>query len=415
MLKKLRIKFIVISISSLFVFLSIILTVVNVINYTKVSNDADNITEILAENGGNFGMDDQFNGQTPPQIPQGNQGPNQGGNPFDRRETKFDTRYFYVKLNTQGEVIEANVNNTISFTQDEATDFALSVYTTEKVGWYGDFRYRVTKTSNETIVIAIDYSRELAPSRTVLITSIIVSSVGLLLSLIILFAISNLIIKPVKESIEKQKQFISNASHELKTPITIISANNEIIEMSCGESEETNSISRQVRKLTSMVKALNNLAKIDEIDKISEFTKFNLSNALNDIANPFVEVFNSKDKTLKLDIKENIMFKGNEAMIKELASIILENALKYSKTNASFSLDIVEERITISERNDGEDIKTGELDEVFERFYRSDDVRAKSIEGSGLGLSIAKEITNLHGGRIKAKGEDGDFTIKVEF
>lgn len=413
MLKKLRIKFIGISISSLFVFLVLILAIVNIINYSKVANDADMITEILARNDGGFPTEQGRN--EPPAFPDGQNPFENGDNPFQRRETRFDTRYFFVKINENGDVVETNVDNTITYSQEEAKEFALSVYTKESVGWSGDFRYRVVKNGNETIVVAIDYSRELAPSRTVLITSAIVCGAGLLISLIILFAISNLVIKPVKESIEKQKQFISNASHELKTPIAIIGTNNELIELSNGESDETNTISRQIRKLTEMVNQLNRLSNIDEIDKISEFAKFDLSKALSEVAEPYYEVFKSDGKELTCNIASDIEFKGDEAMMKELASIILENALKYSKTKATFDLNIVENRITIYERNDSEDSFEGELDEVFERFYRSDDVRARSIEGSGLGLSIAKQITNLHGGRIKAKGEEGDFTIKVEF
>lgn len=405
MLKKLRLKFIITAISSVAIFLGVILMIVNLINYSNVADRADMVTSKLIEEGGKFNPefkpDENF-------IPKD----------FDeeRKEMRFDTRYFSVKLTKKGEIIDTNIN-TISYTEAEAQEFALSVYEKYgKTGWLGDFRYRVSeKTDGEIIVVAADFSRELAPSRTVLYTSLIVFGAGLLLSLIFLIGISNIVINPVKDAIEKQKEFISNASHELKTPLTVISANNELLEIAHGESEETDTISRQVRKLSTLVKSLNNLANIDEINKLVEFEKINLSNLLADSAKPFKELFSKDGKELSLNIEKDIEYRGNEAYLKELISIILENAYKYTKTKAELSLKLEENRITILEKNDGEDIKDGDLDEIFERFYRSDDVRAKAIEGSGLGLSIAKEIVSLHGGRIKAKGEDSNFVIKVEF
>ena len=405
MLKKLRLKFIITAISSVAIFLGVILMIVNLINYSNVADRADMVTSKLIEEGGKF---------NPEFKPDENFVPKD----FDeeRKEMRFDTRYFSVKLTKKGEIIDTNIN-TISYTEAEAQEFALSVYEKYgKTGWLGDFRYRVSeKTDGEIIVVAADFSRELDPSRTVLYTSLIVFGAGLLLSLIFLIGISNIVINPVKDAIEKQKEFISNASHELKTPLTVISANNELLEIAHGESEETDTISRQVRKLSTLVKSLNNLANIDEINKLVEFEKINLSNLLADSAEPFKELFSKDGKELSLNIEKDIEYRGNEAYLKELISIILENAYKYTKTKAELSLKLEENRITILEKNDGEDIKDGDLDEIFERFYRSDDVRAKAIEGSGLGLSIAKEIVSLHGGRIKAKGEDSNFVIKVEF
>ena len=404
MLKKLRLKFIISAISSVTIFLGLILMIVNLINYSNVADQADMVTSKLIEEGGKFNPEFKPNDEFIPKDFND-----------ERKEMRFDTRYFSVKLTKKGEIIATNIN-TISYTEAEAQEFALSVYENYgKTGWLGDFRYRVSeKVDGEVIVVAADFSRELAPSRTVLYTSLIVFGAGLLLSLIFLIGISNIVINPVKDAIEKQKEFISNASHELKTPLTVISANNELIEIRDGESEETDTISRQIRKLSMLVKSLNNLANIDEIDKIVEFKKINLSNLLTESIEPFKELFNKDGKELSLNIEKDIEYKGNESYLKELFSIIIENAYKYTKSKAEISLKLEENRITILEKNDGEDIKDGNLDEIFERFYRSDDVRAKAIEGSGLGLSIAKEIVSLHGGRIKAKGEDSNFVIKVE-
>ncbi|MCR5741510.1 MAG: HAMP domain-containing histidine kinase [Gammaproteobacteria bacterium] len=413
MIKKLRIKFVVISFLSIFTLLSIILLTVNITNFVKVAQDADEITLNIAQNEGEMNTNNSQNG-VPSGTPPQNFDPASGERGTDRPEVMYDSRYFSITYGEDGTVMVVNLSHTASFTSETAQQLAQTVYSTsDSYGWSGNYRYRVYNTGNTVLVVFLDYSRELAPSRTVLYTSLIIGGVGLLLSFVAIYFISNLVVKPVDEALKKQKHFISNASHELKTPITIISANNEILEMEIGENESTDTINRQIRKLSTIVKDLNSLAKLDELDHVSTFNKFNLSKVVEEVIDPFYELFNEKHIKFESVIEPEVYYKGEESMIKVLINTIIENALKYSQSNALLTLSQDKDRVVIECKNDANSIKDGDLDEVFERFYRSDEVRS-SIEGSGIGLSIAKEIIEMHKARIKARGEEGNFIIRIE-
>ena len=412
MTKKLRIKFILISTISITLLLSLILLTVNITNYSRISKDADSITLILLNEGGEFNIiDDPLITPTPFDNIE-DIFSERGGN---RPEVRFDSRYFSVEFGENGKIESVNTAHIRTISRDEAINLAGNIYTKNGTGWYKSFRYRVGQSEdNKTIVIFLDYSRELTPSKNVLVTSIIIGGLGLILSFVAIYFISNIVVKPVDDAFNKQKHFISNSSHELKTPLTIISANNEILELKYGEDESIEAIGRQVGRLSSMVKELNQLAKIDEINKLESFNEFNLSEAITHVSIPFEELFNKDNKKLKLDVDSDIFYRGDESLIKNVISIILENAYKYSLTYSSLSLKISNAKIVIEERNDSDYLKDGPLDELFERFYRADDVRASSIEGSGIGLSILKEIVGLHKGKVKAYSENKEFVIRIE-
>ncbi len=414
MIKKLRFKFILISTLSIFLLLSLILLSVNISNYNKVAREADRFTYDIAVNGEltNDNLTPPMNGGAP-NPNQNENGPRIGD---IRREAMFDTRYFLVKFDSDSNVIETKTDRIASVNEAQAIDIATNQLSKKaSTGWYKDYRFRVYEDSSTstTTIVYVDYERELAPSRTVLISSFIVGSVGIVIAFVLIFFISNIVVKPVDDAFKKQKHFISNASHELKTPITIISANNQILEIEYGENESIDTINRQVRKLSNMIQELNNLSRLDEMDKLSEFAKFNLSNAATEVVEPYSEIFKKENKTLNINIDSDIEYKGNELLIKGLISTIMDNSLKYSVSYATFTVTKDNERIIIESKNDATELKNGNLNDVFERFYRTDEARA-NYEGSGIGLSIAKEVVNLHKGRISAYGENNNFNIKVE-
>ena len=407
MIKKLRRKFINISMLSVFVLLVLILGTINIVNFSIVASDADRVTEMIMNNGGTFA-------KTPPEGPQLEGGPMGPSSP----ETPSSTRYFTYSFNKNGEGQKVSYNISI-VNEEEALSWASDLLNSRSSkGWSRtSYRYRIynVTSNNRTYVTVIDQSRELTPSYYVLWASIIGSLVGLIITFIVLLLISKRVIKPIEDSQRMQKRFISDASHELKTPLTIISANNEILEMDYGETLESKEINKQINHLTNIINDLNSLAKFDEAKPNNNDQEFDLSKLVKDISNSFIEPFKEKGKRFEFNISENIFFKGNENQIGTLISSILENALKYSLSSTSLILNKDGERIIIEEINDSNDIEEGPLDQIFERFYRSDEAREKSKDGSGLGLSIAKEIVNLHHGRIYAKGEKGKFILKVEF
>jgi len=217
-------------------------------------------------------------------------------------------------------------------------------------------------------------------------------------------------IKPMVENMERQKRFITDAGHEIKTPLAIISANTEVIEMLDGENEWTQSIRHQTKRLSELVQMLLKLAKMEgEVQREMTVTEFNISDAVIDVAEPFITLAKSKNKDLTLDVAEGLSFTGDESQIRELTSILTENAVKYAEENTEIKLTLARhgKETVLSVFNKGEPIAEESLPKLFDRFYREDSSRTRDTGGSGIGLSIAKAIVDSHKGRISAKNTDG--------
>ncbi len=413
MIEKLRRKFILYAMLSVFALLSLILGSINAANFLMVANDADQVTQLIADNDGSFG-------ENPPPEEDNNPGNHERPGTLGpgSKETPESTRFFTFSFDRQGNI------NAVDFrisavSMEQAKSWASDIYSSNKAGAIGwtetYYRFRVYAKNSLTYVTVIDETRELSPSYRILWASLIGSGGGLLASFLLLLPISKRLVKPLEESNRKQKRFISDASHELKTPLTVISANAEILEMEKGASEETEVIQKQVGKLTAMVKNLNSLAKLDELDDSLAMGAFDFSAAATEISESFKAGFQRKGKTLRVEISPDLTYQGDEKLIRQLFGIILDNALKYALKEASFKVVGASNRISILAENDAEGLEDGSLDRIFERFYRSDSARASEVEGSGIGLSIAKQIVDKHHGRISAKAENGRFILKAEF
>ena len=412
MIQKFRRKFIAFATSSVFILLLLILGSINIANFTMVAQNADEVSALLAAEGGEFRHEGPQNPQQGQGVPQEGDRPTDGISP----ETRMSTRYFTVKVGASGSASMVAMDLTErTVSPEEALTWGASLAKPGKVGWTRTyFRYRCYYYDNTVYVSVIDFGRELSPSYRVLWGSVIGSLAGLVLVFLALIPLSKILVKPLETSIKKQQRFISDASHELKTPLTIISANNEILEMEHGASDSTEAITKQVSHMTNMVRNLNALARMDEGEKVI-LSDVDFSDLANNVIATFEPGFAAKNIKFTANIPAKLVIKTEAPAIEKLLSILLDNALKYAITEAEFRLDSVNERVAITVTNDAENIPDGSLDQVFERFYRSDVARASGIEGSGIGLSIAKQIVLNHNGRILAKGENGKFIIKAEF
>lgn len=419
MIKKLRIKFIVISMISILIVLFVIICGINISNYVSVSNNADNILKTLYENGGRFKKRDRFTDSGEEYEPSETEVPTEEDryeNMDKNPEMPYETRFFTVLIKTD-EDNNKTYDVIMDFikaveTKEEAINYANKVLARDNnKGYVGVYRYLHETNDDGTIVIFVDCRRGLDNASNFLKSSLIISIVGYICVFALIVLASKYVFKPVDEAYQKQKRFISNASHELKTPLTIISANNEIIEMIHGEDESTDAINRQVKRLNQMVTSLSLLTKLSEIKKLDKTSIFNLSDAINDVIAD-TNILNYDDKKIELKIDSNISFNGEEGLIRQLVSIILDNAIKYSNTYVNINLYNNGKNIIFETINDCYQIDDGSHNEVFERFYRSDNIRSKT-EGSGIGLSIAKEIVDLHKGKILANSINNNFKIEV--
>jgi signal transduction histidine kinase len=262
-------------------------------------------------------------------------------------------------------------------------------------------------------VVVIDQSRELSPSYRVLWISLIVGGVGLVLVIVVGSIISKAIVKPFEENDKGQKRFIADAARTLRTPVSVISIDAATLKAKLPDDESLNSIEKQAKKLLKLASDLNSFAGASK-DNANK-AKTNLSNVLKDVLKLYEDGFKAAGKKLETSIEEGLEANVDDGMIRKALSEIIENLLKYSTTKAMISLRKEGDRVVLETRNDFPGIAEGPLDRVFDRFYRLDADNMSKYEGNGVGLSIVKEIVDAHRGRAKAKGENGDFVLKIEF
>lgn len=422
MIRKLRKKFIVTALLSVFALLAVILLVINFVNFSLVADDADRVLDRLVGQGGDFPADyDPQQNAGQPAGPMGEE-PRQGPRAMDGHTPRVGpdsleigqtTRYFTVVFDADGNVSGQPMMRVNAISQEEAVRWATEVLGKKK-GWtHTYYRYRVWTQNSMTMVTVIDQSRELLPSYRVLIASCVGAAVGLVVTFLALLGISKVVVGPIEQSDRKQKRFIGDASYELKTPITVIDANRQLLEESVGPLPETQAIAKQVGHLTRLVQGLDTLLALEE-RPAPAMKEVDMTALVNEVAAPYVQRFVDQNKGLTLSVAEGVTAKGDDIRLSDLVVICLDNALLYAVSQATVTLRREDERTTLSFVNDATGLTDGPLDSVFERFYRSEDVRAGGIDGAGVSLSVAKQIVDLHHGRVMASAKDGNFVLKIE-
>lgn len=415
MIKTLQKRFIAISMLSIFMVLLLIIGSINVINYMDINRSLDMRLNILADNDGNFPRD--FMRRNDDHIkdrPLPDDASAKGGISFRgiSEESAFDTRYFTVTLDSTGSALSSSTDNIAAVSSDTAISYACSLFEKGKThGYISNYKYisKAMDQTGNTMYIFLDCRRETDTFRFFLLASVSISFIGLLLVFLLVVFFSRLIVRPIAESYEKQKHFITDASHEIKTPLTIIDANTEVLEMENGENEWTVSIRNQIKRLTDLTNKLVFLSRMDEEATKLTMLDFSLSDAVAETAQPYETVATASHKVFSYHIEPNISYNGDEATIRQLISLLLDNAMKYSPEEGSIQLALSTsgKNKVITLWNTAYDIKIGRHDELFERFYRPDASRSSETGGHGIGLSVAKAIVSAHKGKITAKSDDG--------
>jgi signal transduction histidine kinase len=425
MIKKMQKRFIAIAMCSVILVLAVIVGSINIINYYNVNRTADERLSLLAENNGFFPSQEN--------DPQGNDPQRQPdrleNNRFDGRmglsaETPFDTRYFTVTFSGDGTVLSANTQSIAAITEEDARTYASTLFSSgKKQGFWGNYKYRRVTLSDASVsgafmYIFLDCTRELNTFHTFLFASIAISLLGICVMLLLIVLFSRPVMRPIAESYEKQKRFITDASHEIKTPLAIIEANTEVLELDHGESEWTESIRHQVQRLTGLTEKLVFLSRMEEEDNSLTMVDFSLSDAVSETAQSFEAVAAAQQKNFTCEITPRITFHGDEAALRQCVSLLLDNSMKYSTENGSIRLSLSQngKNIILTLWNSAQGLTPGKQDILFERFYRPDTSRSRQTGGSGIGLSVAQAIVLAHKGKITAKSEDGKsilFTVTL--
>ncbi len=408
MISKLRFKLVAVSMGVTLAVLILIVGGMNIVNYNKIVNDADKTIEYLAEN---------YSSGEPVMRRRGffRNGGFPGFSSEISPEAKFDSRYFVVSFDEEGKVASKDTGNIMALTDEESEEYAKAVYAGGSTkGFYDGYRYAIVELDGNKSVMFLDCFRSISNMRFFLFISVLVSFLGWLTVFVIVLIFSKKIVEPVSKSYEKQKRFITDAGHEIKTPLAIIEADVGVLEMESGENEWLGDIKIQTGRLAKLTNDLIQLSKLDEGKGNMTFTDFQVSDLAAKIINSFLSLATINEKKLAGSIEPNLVLNGDKDGVAELFNILLDNAIKYSEGEGNIRFELKKKggHIAVEVINAVEHITKEEAEKLFDRFYRMDSSRNSETGGHGIGLSMAKAIVNAHGGKIKAEAV-GDKELRI--
>lgn len=420
--RRLRRKFILVAMGAVTVVLTLIIAGINIVNYSHVCKMADaRLDYILA---GKDGIDWGDESKAEPANGK-DAGDSQAGvriRHFEgmTAESPFDTRYFTVSI-AGGQVTDVNTARIAAVGAKRAARIAAGLYSKGWTsGFSGNYRYTATVQGDKTTYVFVDCSRELASFHSFLSASVAISCIGWLAVLAIVTVASGAVIRPMVESYSKQKCFITDASHEIKTPLAVIDAANEVQEIESGESEWTQSIHEQVARLTALTERLVFLARMDEGSAGFTMATIDLSEAVDTAATPFESVAVSRGKRLSTSIASGVRAHADAAAVAQVVELLLDNATRYASEDSVIELSLRavsrgagkgSAELVVS--NAVDELPEGDLDRLFDRFYRADVSRSSKTGGSGVGLSVVRAIAEAHGGSATVSGHDHQITFTV--
>ena len=454
MMKLLQKKFIRITMLAVTAVMLVLCVSVNVANYISTRSDLNRTLDMIADNRGTIptqtGSDTSENevaqknqekteDSQPPALPEdvGNAGkggqdgssqsdtaqnsdnqkdisqgvgthnePKKPSGPFTE-ETPYSTRYFVLRYNDEGVLSDAGLDNIASITEEDVPEYLeFAVSEGEGTGYYNGYQYKILRAGEgRHMAIFLDCYQERRSVYTLAFLSFAITLVCIGLVYVIVLLSSKKAIAPMLKNAQRQKQFITDASHELKTPITVIATSLTVLEMEVGKQKWIDKAMAQTEKLKALVNSLVTLARMDEEESPLKFADFDAGCAISETAESFVDFAQSKGFSLVLDIDDKLSYRGDEYAVRQLVSILLDNAIKYAAPGSeiSFSLKksgVFAKGICIRTQNSCENLDTDKLDKLFDRFYRSDESR--DGKGFGIGLSIARSIAEGHRGKITA-------------
>ena len=417
MIKKLKKKFIILATVSMFVLMAILLLAMNLINYRTVLTESDQIIDVLAE------KREPGNGGDRPEQPGKDMDGDERG---DREriphglspEVEYEARFFTADLSADGQILSIDTSRIIAVDEEAAEEYVSKALAGgREKGFLKDFRFAVTESDEDggMRIIFLDCGRRLETFHRFMLTSILIGVAGCVIVFLVFLFAAGRIIHPISESYEKQKRFITDAGHEIKTPLTIIAANVDLLKEDMGENESLEDIAGQTQRLADLTRDLVYLSKMEEPDRKPVRVDFPVSDLIAETAASFQAVAQAQKKEYQINVTPSLTMNGSPEEIRRLTSILIENAMKYSPEEGSVNVTLQMQKknivLTVSNTTD-EPVSQEDLSRLFERFYRTDASRNSETGGHGIGLSIAKAIAEGHGGKISAVSSGGkDFSV----
>ena len=393
------------------VVLLLIIGVINMLNYHSIVSDLDEILTILDDNDGEFPND---------LTSEGHYTPIDGilGSP----EAPYETRFFTMIYDGEG-FVDVDTDHISAVDDEKAVFLGEQALKNKKNSGFvlhlnGIYRfYEGDREGGGARITFLDCTRTLQNYYTFMALSIAISLASLLAICIMMIIFATNIIAPIAESYEKQKRFITDAGHDIKTPITIIDADREILEMDIGENEWLDDIRKQTKRLTKLTNDLIYLSRMEEGTDLKELSSFSISTVCHEEAESFSAVAMKRGIEIKDNIEEGIDINGSEEDVRKLLAILFDNAIKYAKENSAIGIKTVKHGryVTVTISNVAENMTEEQTKRMFDRFYRADSSRATS-GGFGIGLAMAQAIVASHNGKISAELSDNDIlSISASF
>lgn len=394
MLKKLRRRFIAAAMAAIGAVTLVLLCAVNLWNYKITTDSLDATLDIMSltgsySSGKDYSLPEIFGGHS--------------------SEEMYMTRFFAVYYDQNGKAAGVFRDYIATVSVEQALSYSSDALSSGRErGYYGDYRYRVLGASGGSIVVFLNAVPEQQSMKTLLRVSVIVSLLALLAAFALITAFSKKATAPYMKNMQLQKQFITDAGHELKTPLTSISTSADVLKLETGENEWVDNIQKQAARMSKLVANLVTLSKLDEGAQMPDMCDFSLSDAAWEVSEPFELRAVAQGKKYSRSIEDNITVHGDMAAVQQMISILLDNAFKYSDEGGEIRLSVRKQHkgSVIEVYNTCAEGSLGDISRFFDRFYRAD--KARSADGgTGIGLSIARAVAEAHGGSISAESADG--------
>lgn len=394
MLKKLRRRFIAAAMAAIGAVTLVLLCAVNLWNYKITTDSLDATLDIMSltgsySSGKDYSLPEIFGGHS--------------------SEEMYMTRFFAVYYDQNGKAAGVFRDYIATVSVEQALSYSSDALSSGRErGYYGDYRYRVLGASGGSIVVFLNAVPEQQSMKTLLRVSVIVSLLALLAAFALITAFSKKATAPYMKNMQLQKQFITDAGHELKTPLTSISTSADVLKLETGENEWVNNIQKQAARMSKLVANLVTLSKLDEGAQMPDMCDFSLSDAAWEVSEPFELRAVAQGKKYSRSIEDSITVHGDMAAVQQMISILLDNAFKYSDEGGEIRLSVRKQHkgSVIEVYNTCAEGSLGDISRFFDRFYRAD--KARSADGgTGIGLSIARAVAEAHGGSISAESADG--------
>lgn len=394
MFKTLRARIILLTMIAITIVIVAISTAVNITNSLWLVQREDNMLRLISD----------FNGRMPENTSE-----------LEKRaqfaineETPFQTRYFVIYTAHDGVITDTFTSQIASIEEEdiERLNNLTKKLPDDSFKTIENYRCLVRENKNGRMVTFLDRSQDNETIARLNTASILISAIGIAFVFLILLFVSKRILQPFVLNQEKQKQFITDAGHELKTPLAIIRTNAEVLEMCGGSNEWLDSIKNQTDRMDGLIKGLLQLSKSGELTGEAEHILFPLSAAVNEIAMPFHTLAEQKGHKMHFDIKPGIEYKGNAQAISTLVSILCDNAIKYASEGGEICVSLYKmgkstlKTAKLVVENDTDIDDKEDPNRFFERFYRSESSRSRQTGGYGIGLSVAQTIIENHKGKI---------------